>query len=78
MSDDRQALAIAEYVLGMFEKYKCVKKLLSQTYDRAYVMASQLNGLQAKIKETVPQAIFYPLSCIQTAPGSLAICKMHD
>ncbi|XP_061925575.1 zinc finger MYM-type protein 1-like isoform X1 [Entelurus aequoreus] len=56
--NDRRAPAIAEYVLGVLEKYHCVEKLVAQTYDGAAVMASELNGVQAKIKERVPEAMF--------------------
>ncbi|XP_061775076.1 zinc finger MYM-type protein 1-like isoform X1 [Nerophis ophidion] len=58
VSNDRRAPAIAEYVLGVLKKYDCVKKLVAQTYDGAAVMASELNGVQAKIKERVPEAMF--------------------
>lgn len=49
--DDRGAPTIAEYVLGVLEKYKCVEKLVAHTYDGASVMSSELNGMQARIKE---------------------------
>lgn len=58
VSDDRRAPAIADYVLGVLGKYNCVEKLVAQTYDGASVMASALNGVQAKIKEKVPEAMF--------------------
>ena len=58
VSDDRRAAAIAEYVFGVLEKYDSVRKLVAQTYDGASVMASELNGVQAKIKERVPEAMF--------------------
>ena len=58
VSDDRRAAAVAEYVFGVLEKYDCVRKLVAQTYDGAAVMASDLNGVQAKIKERVPEAMF--------------------
>ena len=58
MSEDRRGPAIAEYVLGVLEKYDCVHKLVAQTYDGAAVMASELNEVQAKIKERVPEAMF--------------------
>ncbi|XP_034059354.1 uncharacterized protein LOC117537990 [Gymnodraco acuticeps] len=51
VSDDRRAPAIADYVLGVLGKYNCVEKLVAQTYDGAAVMASALNGVQAKIRE---------------------------
>uniref|UniRef100_A0A3Q2DQ75 DUF4371 domain-containing protein n=1 Tax=Cyprinodon variegatus TaxID=28743 RepID=A0A3Q2DQ75_CYPVA len=58
VSADRRAPAIAEYLLSVLEKYGCVDKLVAQTYDGAAVMASELNGVQAKIKEKVPEAMF--------------------
>ncbi|XP_071317715.1 LOW QUALITY PROTEIN: zinc finger MYM-type protein 1-like [Trachinotus anak] len=58
MSEDRHAPAIGEYVLGVLEKYDSVDKLVAQTYDGAATMASELNGVQAKIKEKVPEATF--------------------
>lgn len=58
VSDDRRASAIAQYVLGVLERYNCVEKLVAQTYDGASVMSSELNEVQAKIKEKVPQAMF--------------------
>ena len=58
MSDDRRASAIAQYVLGILQKFNCVEKLVAQTYDGASVMSSELNGVQAKIKEHVSKAMF--------------------
>ncbi|XP_032067125.1 zinc finger MYM-type protein 1-like [Thamnophis elegans] len=58
LSEDIRAPAIAEYILRVLEKYDCVGKLVAQTYDGAAVMASELNGVQAKIKEKVPEAMF--------------------
>ena len=58
VSDDRRADAIARYILDMLEKFNCLEKLVSQTYDGVSVMSSELNGVQAKIKEKVPEAMF--------------------
>ena len=58
MSDDRQASAIAQYVLGILQKFNSVEKLVAQIYDGASVMLSELNGMQDKIKEDVPEAMF--------------------
>ena len=58
MSDDRRASAIAQYVLGILQKFNSVEKLVAQTYYGASVMSSELNGVQAKIKEDVPEAMF--------------------
>ena len=58
VSEGRCTPAIAEYVLRELEKYDCTDKLVAQTYDGAAVMASELNGVQAKVKEKVPEAMF--------------------
>ena len=58
MSDDRRASAIAQYVLEILQKFNSVEKLVAQTYDGASVMSFELNGVQAKIKEDVPKAMF--------------------
>ena len=58
VSDDRRASAIAKYVLERLDDFNCVEKLVAQTYDGASVMSSELNGMQAKIKEKVPEAMF--------------------
>ena len=36
----------------------CLKKLIAQTYDGAAVMSGELNGVQAKVKDSAPDAIF--------------------
>ncbi|XP_061560982.1 zinc finger MYM-type protein 1-like [Phycodurus eques] len=56
-SDDRRVPAIAEYVLGVLDKYDCVEKLVAQSYDGAAAMSSELNPVQEKIKEKVPEAM---------------------
>ena len=58
VSDDRQASVIAQYVLGILQKFNSVEKLVAQTYDGTSVMSSELNGVQAKIKEDVPDTMF--------------------
>ena len=58
MSDDRRASAIAQYVLGILQKFNSLEKLVEQTYDGASIMSSKLNEVQAKIKEDVPEAMF--------------------
>ena len=58
VSDDRRASAIAQYVLGILQKFNSVEKLVAPTYDGASVMSSELNGVQAKRKEDVPEAMF--------------------
>lgn len=58
MSNDRTAGAVTDYVLSALDKFNCFGKLVAQTYDGAAVMASSLNGVQAKIREKIPEAIF--------------------
>ena len=58
MSDDGRASAVARYVSGILQKFNSVEKLVAQTYDGASVMSSELNEVQAKIKEDVPEAMF--------------------
>ena len=58
VSDDRRASAIVQYVLGILQKFNSVEKLVAQTYDGASIMSSELNGVRAKIKEDVPEAMF--------------------
>ena len=65
--DDRRASAIAQYVLGILQKFNSVKKLVAQTYDGASVMSSELNGMQANIKEDVSKAMF--LHCYAHKPN---------
>ena len=58
VSDDKQASVIPQYVLGILQKFNSVEKLVAQTYDGAFVMSSELNGVQIKIKKDVPEAMF--------------------
>ncbi|XP_066471486.1 zinc finger MYM-type protein 1-like isoform X2 [Tiliqua scincoides] len=57
VSEDRRGPVVADYVLGVLRKYKCVEKLVAQTYDGASVMASDLDEVQARIKAKVPEAM---------------------
>jgi small basic protein len=42
----------------LLRDFECGPKLIAQTYDGAVVMASQHAGVQAKIREQYPNAIF--------------------
>lgn len=48
VSDDRRVTAITNYVV-VLDKFNCAHKLVVQTYNGVSVMASHLNGVQAKI-----------------------------
>ena len=58
VSNDRCAAAIADLSLAQLRELGCLEKLVAQSYDGAAVMGSDLNGVQAKIREVVPEAIF--------------------
>ncbi|XP_061742423.1 uncharacterized protein LOC133542382 [Nerophis ophidion] len=53
-----RAAALAQRVLGVLEKYDCVAKLVAQTYDGASVTASELDEVQNRIKDRIPEAMF--------------------
>lgn len=55
----RRADDLAALIFGFFEEYGCCPdKVVAQCYDGAAVMASGLNGVQAKVKEKAPMALF--------------------
>ena len=58
VSKDRSAVAIARLVVAQLIELGCLKKLVAQSYDGAAVMSGELNGVQAKVKESAPDAIF--------------------
>ncbi|KAJ3614825.1 hypothetical protein NHX12_018395 [Muraenolepis orangiensis] len=45
----KRAEDVAALALGFFEEHGCMDKLVAQCYDGAAVMASGLNGVQAKV-----------------------------
>lgn len=52
VSSGKRADGIATFILGFLEEYECsLDKVVAQCYDGAAVMASGINGVQAKIKE---------------------------
>lgn len=58
LSSDRTAEAVFEAVQAVLEKFVYCEKLIAQCYDGASVMAGHLNGLQTRVKEKAPQAVF--------------------
>ncbi|KAJ4451822.1 hypothetical protein ANN_03296, partial [Periplaneta americana] len=58
VSADRTAAALFDHVNEIIEQYNCEEKLVAQTYDGAAVMSSHLNGLQSKVLEKYPKALF--------------------
>ena len=55
VSDDRRASAIAQYVLGLLQKFNSVEKLVAQVYNGASVMSPELHRVQLRMKEKVPE-----------------------
>ena len=58
VNKDRSAAAIARLVVAQLTELGCLKKFIAQTYDGAAVMSGELNGVQAKVKDSAPDAIF--------------------
>ncbi|PNF25199.1 hypothetical protein B7P43_G17705 [Cryptotermes secundus] len=58
VSSDRSANSLFNHALEILNDFECGPKLIAQTYDGAAVMASQHAGVQAKIREQYPNAIF--------------------
>lgn len=58
VTEDKRAEAIATRLLEFLRESGCIDKVVAQCYDGAAVMASGLNGVQAKVKETIPKALF--------------------
>ena len=58
VSGNKRAADLATLAFEFLEEYGCTDKLIAQCYDGAPVMASGLNGVQAKVKEKIPDALF--------------------
>lgn len=58
VSENRTSEALFEVVHACLQKHKHQSKLIARCYDGASVMSGHLNGLQVKIKEVAPQAVF--------------------
>ena len=58
MSNGQDAKSLFEFVQAELSGFNFKDKLVAQTYDGATVMASHLNGLQAKVREVAPCATF--------------------
>ncbi|KAL2083806.1 hypothetical protein ACEWY4_021579 [Coilia grayii] len=58
VSSGRDAQSLFDFVKGEMSGFNLREKLVAQTYDGAAVMASDLNGLQAKVREVAPSATF--------------------
>lgn len=58
VSSGRSAQSLFDFVQTELSGFNFKDKLVAQTYDGAAVMASDLNGLQAKVRELAPCATF--------------------
>ncbi|CAH1997022.1 unnamed protein product [Acanthoscelides obtectus] len=58
VSCSRTSEALFNLVTRCLQNFDYKTKLVGQCFDGASVMSGQLNGLQAKIKEQAPQAVF--------------------
>ncbi len=58
VSGGRDAQSVFDVLNENMQGYNFKDKLVAQTYDGAAVMASALNGLQAKVKAIAPSAMF--------------------
>ena len=59
VTSGKRADDIAALIFRFLEEHECsLDKLVAQCFDGAAVMASGLNGVQAKIKERAPMALF--------------------
>jgi len=81
VSKDRSAAAISDLVVKELKEFDCPNKLIAQTYGAA-VMSGEFNGVQAKVKEDAPDAIF--IHCyahrlnlvLSQAASSIAKCNV--
>lgn len=57
-SSGKRADDIAVLIIRFLEEYECLDKFVPKCFDGASVMASGLNGVQAKVKVRSPMALF--------------------
>jgi hypothetical protein len=58
VSGGKRADDIAALIIRFLEEHQCLDIVVAQCYDGAAVMASGINGVQAKVKERAPIALF--------------------
>jgi hypothetical protein len=58
VSQDRTSEGLFKHVVSTVQEYKLKDKLVGQTYDGASVMAGHLDGLQKKVIDVYPKALF--------------------
>ncbi|XP_069670967.1 zinc finger MYM-type protein 1-like isoform X2 [Periplaneta americana] len=58
VSTDQTPSALANQVIDYIAQYDFGSKIVAQTYDGAVVIPSEINALQAKVREKFPGALF--------------------
>ena len=58
VSADRTADGLFKHVQQVVKEFELQQKLVGQTYDGASVMSGHINGLQKKVTDDFPMAIF--------------------
>lgn len=58
VSADRTATGLFKHVKNIVNKYKLENKFIAQTYDGASAMSGHLNGLQMKVQQEYPMALY--------------------
>lgn len=58
VSDRRDAQSLFAFMEREMSAFNFAEKLIAHTYDGAAVMASELNGLQAKVSAVAPSSMF--------------------
>ncbi|KAI5637529.1 zinc finger MYM-type protein 1-like [Phthorimaea operculella] len=58
VSSDRTAATLSSTILEILKEYDCLSKLIAQTYDGAAVLSSDLNGVQALVRQKCPLALY--------------------
>ncbi|KAL4091278.1 hypothetical protein QTP88_025991 [Uroleucon formosanum] len=58
VSEDRTAQGLFNLVNSVLHEFDIENKLVGQCYDEACVMSGHLTGLQARVKEVAPNALF--------------------
>ena len=58
VSEDRTAQGLFNLVNSVLHEFDIENKLVGQCYDGACVMSGHLTGLQARVKEVAPNALF--------------------
>ena len=71
VTEDKLAEADAARIISFLEECDCTAKVVAQCYDGATVMASSINGVQAKVKGTIPQTLV-----MSQDAGLLKECKI--